>query len=588
MSLEISQENNENRGLITPDFDGAAEVLRGYKDKYKGQQCIVVGNGPNLRAEDLTLMKEKGIFTIASNKIWKIFDETDWRPSIYTSMAPGVVRMPVPEVDAMNCELKLFAVTPNAQMYPAKGALPLKLFDNNRWIIEGGKPAFSEDIAECVYGGQSITYINLQIAAYLGFTHIALFGVKHVYKQEWLIAPKVKENPEAYRNFQGTIPGGFVTVNGAWQDHFYDSEGPVEPDKRQDSEYYCVEEAKRAFEGANEYAKGHGIEIHNASWGTLLHTFEKIDPDKVLRGECVDDLAFEPDWAHADEVMLSYKNKYEGKRCFIIGSGPSLRAEDLDKIKDEYSFACNRLYLIFDQTEWRPTFYVTMDKPYNIEYLHDLCAVPAEMKFIATGRNGKMYPIDGAIPFRLEHNAGYWIQKGTLPPFSSDLVKCAHSGMTSTYLSMQLAAYMGFKEIVLLGMDHQYKHQWSISKDVRRNPEKFFDQKLLGEGRETKELENDHFCANYNKSKDGAAVYCIEEVTLAYMAARNYAREHHIHIINATRGGKLEVFRRMSLEKVLAPQPEKPEKPKQSANVPARKKPEKRPTLDKTKKRRER
>ena len=42
------------------------------------------------------------------------------------------------------------------------------------------------------------------------------------------------------------------------------------------------------------------------------------------------------------EYIRSLQNKYEGKRCFIIGNGPSLTPEDLDRIKDEYSFASNR------------------------------------------------------------------------------------------------------------------------------------------------------------------------------------------------------------------------------------------------------
>ncbi|MCR4817539.1 MAG: DUF115 domain-containing protein [Fretibacterium sp.] len=549
---------NENSELITPDFDAAAEVLRSYKDKYKGQQCIVVGNGPNLNVYDLDRVREKGIFTIASNMIYKAFDRTDWRPSIYTSMAPGVVRRCVPEVEALKCELKLFAVRPKGKMYPAEGALPLKLFDNNMWIVERGKPEFSEDIAECVYGGQTITYINLQIAAYLGFTNIVLFGVKHLYRKQWRISPQIAANPDAYKNVQGTIPGVFINTNGIFNDHFYGNIDSVEPGERQDSEYYCVDEATRAFERAREYAEGHGIKICNASGGSMLKVFERIAPDKVLTGECVDDLLFDPDWAHADEVLRSYKNKYKGERCFIIGNGPSLCAEDLDKIKGEYSFAANRIYLIFDETEWRPTFLTLMDKPYSLEYLRELNAVPVEMKFSTINRNAKMYPLDGAIPVRIEHNAGYWIQKGSLPPFSNDAVKCVHSGMTSTYISLQLAVYMGFKEIVLLGVDHQYKYQWSISQNIRQNPEKYFDKTLRGESREMTEVKSDHFGTKYNKGRsiDVGGVYCTQEVTLAYLAARNYAKEHHIRIINATRGGKLEVFQRMSLEKVLAPKPE--------------------------------
>ena len=46
----------------------------------------------------------------------------------------------------------------------------------------------------------------------------------------------------------------------------------------------------------------------------------------------------------------NYK-KYEGKRCFIIGNGPSLKLEDLNRLKNEITIASNKIYLIFNKTE---------------------------------------------------------------------------------------------------------------------------------------------------------------------------------------------------------------------------------------------
>ncbi|MBQ9528199.1 MAG: DUF115 domain-containing protein, partial [Fretibacterium sp.] len=378
------------------------------------------------------------------------------------------------------------------------------------------------------------------------------------YKKQWHIDPQIKENREEYADIQGAVPGVFVNVQGAWRDHFYDEEPePVDPAARQDSAYYCKEEAERAFEKTKEYASEHGIRIMNASPGSFLKVFEEVSPEKLLVGDSVDDQMFVPDWERAAEILRSYKNKYEGKRCFIIGNGPSLRAEDLDKIKGEYSFACNLIYLIFGQTEWRPTFHATQDKPVSLEYMRAVSAIPSELKFLAIAPGGRMFRIDGAIPIHIVHNSGYWIQKGTMPPFSDDVAQCVHDGMTVTYINMQLAVYMGFKEIVLLGMDHQFKYQWHISQKVRDNPEEYFDKQLKGHGYEVKELAQDHFCPNYNQiaggSEDIDSVYCIDEVTLAYMAAREYAKEHGIRILNATRGGKLEVFERVNFDKLMSP-----------------------------------
>jgi len=62
--------------------------------------------------------------------------------------------------------------------------------------------------------------------------------------------------------------------------------------------------------------------------------------------------------------LAALKGKYAGQRCFLVGNGPSLKAEDLTKLHEygEITFAFNRVYNIFDQTPWRPTFYISQDE----------------------------------------------------------------------------------------------------------------------------------------------------------------------------------------------------------------------------------
>ena len=39
--------------------------------------------------------------------------------------------------------------------------------------------------------------------------------------------------------------------------------------------------------------------------------------------------------------LIDYKNKHSGKTCFIFGSGPSIKNQDLSSIVDYYSFCSN-------------------------------------------------------------------------------------------------------------------------------------------------------------------------------------------------------------------------------------------------------
>ena len=49
--------------------------------------------------------------------------------------------------------------------------------------------------------------------------------------------------------------------------------------------------------------------------------------------------------------------------AYILGNGPSLTVELLDSLIGHVTYACNRIHLIYDKTEWRPTYYVRTEPP---------------------------------------------------------------------------------------------------------------------------------------------------------------------------------------------------------------------------------
>ena len=52
-------------------------------------------------------------------------------------------------------------------------------------------------------------------------------------------------------------------------------------------------------------------------------------------------------------------------KCFIVGNGKSLKAEDLDLLHGHASFGLNRIHMIYDQTDWRPTYLCYFDTVEN-------------------------------------------------------------------------------------------------------------------------------------------------------------------------------------------------------------------------------
>ncbi|MCM1535273.1 MAG: DUF115 domain-containing protein [Clostridium sp.] len=223
----------------------------------------------------------------------------------------------------------------------------------------------------------------------------------------------------------------------------------------------------------------------------------------------------------------SYKNKYQGKmRCFIVANGPSLRMEDLDRLADngEITFGMNRIYALYDRTKWRPTFYLSQDPTViraciseireQIKYSTVFVKVPGEPK----------YDIPGAINYDLDYRN---VDKHIPPDFYEGQNCLFADGRSVTYTALQLAIYMGFQNIYLLGADCNY------SKDNKSiNADSYPDKRM------------------YEPDKVGVPPD-MEYTFSAYEVAKIYAEQRGIHIYNCTRGGKLEVFERVDLDSLL-------------------------------------
>jgi hypothetical protein len=230
------------------------------------------------------------------------------------------------------------------------------------------------------------------------------------------------------------------------------------------------------------------------------------------------------------KYLKALKNIHRNKRCFIIGNGPSLAAGDLNKLKHEITFAFNRIYYIFEKTEWRPTYYCSEDNKTIFKSKEEINDLAIENKFFPMN-----FPRDYNIHF---NNAKYFIFKfadrSIEPNFSQDIVKGIYWGNTVAYTAIQIAVYMGIKEIYLLGVDHNF------SKMVNDKGEIIIDKNA-----------KDYFSEKYNNDKEDLYIPNVEVSTRAYQAAKKFADQHNIKIYNATRGGKLEVFERVDFDQII-------------------------------------
>lgn len=232
--------------------------------------------------------------------------------------------------------------------------------------------------------------------------------------------------------------------------------------------------------------------------------------------------------------IFAYKNTYEGKRCFFIGNGPSLKAEDLTALYEhgEITFAFNRIYNIFEDTTWRPTFYISQDEKMLQGCAGVVSGLNLPVKFVPI----QLYwyygiNIRDALYFNMNWQQ---IDDPRQFLFSDDAAHELYCASTGMYTAAQLAAYMGFKEIYFIGVDHHFQ----ISQNNRG--EIVVDNTV-----------RDYFSDKYNEDKENLYIPNTEKSTKTYVAMKKHCDERGIKVFNATRGGKLEVFPRVEFDSLF-------------------------------------
>ena len=233
------------------------------------------------------------------------------------------------------------------------------------------------------------------------------------------------------------------------------------------------------------------------------------------------------------QKLAALKDKHQGKRAFIIGNGSSLRISDLDRLTGEITFACNKIYLAFDQTQWRPTYYVAGDRLFFMQtwfYLNNLsnCGItmlfPYWFKYLFP-------PIKEAIYFKAISEPVHFKE----PRFSINALIGLYWGATVTYLLFQLAYYMGIRKMYLLGVDYDY----NTKKEHLTGKEPYVV---------TESISSSYFHPRYHQQGEKVYPPNLNWHEKAYCAAHKAMSPLKGEIYNATRGGKLEIFPRVEFD----------------------------------------
>lgn len=229
----------------------------------------------------------------------------------------------------------------------------------------------------------------------------------------------------------------------------------------------------------------------------------------------------EPVYRESLKRLMAFKNKHKGERCFIIGNGPSLNKMDLSPLRDEITFGLNRIYLLFDSLGFATTYYACVNR-YVIEQSVDEIRRLKCPKFIGLRVRDK-FPFTPDTVFLRSRNG---------PKFCTDLrSQGIWEGATVTYVAMQIAYYMGFSEVILIGVDHNFK--------TKGEPNKL----VLSEGDDP-----DHFDPNYFGKGYKWLLPDLELSEVAYELANKAFIKDGRNIKDATVDGSLDIFPKVRFE----------------------------------------
>lgn len=274
-------------------------------------------------------------------------------------------------------------------------------------------------------------------------------------------------------------------------------------------------------------------------------------------------------------LLDAFHRCHAGRRCFVVGNGPSLNRMDMTRLRDEITLGANQCYLGYPEWGYQFTYWGIYDQ-YQIE-AHDV-----DYEEQLSGHEAHFMPFEYAPLLRLPNAClvnQVWCREAAHQ--FSDMPDHVYRGYTVTYMLLQIAAIMGCNPIILIGADHDYplNRRYFTSRTLRR-----FRRHATRKLRDTAvyrvvnaarlelmraRAENGrkvdtplweaahataptHFTDKYTLS--GKRKFYPPEPEAAeadFRCARQWAARHNVTIQNATPGSKLDVFEKVEFDQLF-------------------------------------
>lgn len=227
---------------------------------------------------------------------------------------------------------------------------------------------------------------------------------------------------------------------------------------------------------------------------------------------------------HTTRVLKPYEHKYTGCRCVVIGNGPSLKTMDLSLLKNEFTFGLNRIYMLFEEWGFETTFLVSVNRFVLDQFAGDF----RKLKIL------KLFYWAYRSPYHADENTVFLTPKIRQVADGNICSGIYPVSGTVTNVALEIAYFMGFSEVVLIGVDHSFAEKGVGNAAV------------IAQG-----PDQNHFSPNY--FGPGVVWQLPDYVVMeqGYAQMKKLFEQDGRKVVDATVGGKLQVFPKVSFEEYL-------------------------------------
>jgi hypothetical protein len=235
------------------------------------------------------------------------------------------------------------------------------------------------------------------------------------------------------------------------------------------------------------------------------------------------------------------KRIHAGRRCFLVGNGPSLNSQDVLLLRDEVKIVVNQFYLHPQIQQINPTYWVLADPLYwrspqdqFLPFVRGVRDAGLSVKlFMPTGAHQLIAetPLGSQItPHFLHFDSKRGIHQEI--DFSQPVPTYGQNVMS---VALMLAFHLGCNPIYFMGCDHS---NWAWTRDKIEHTHFHAEEKApIGMG--------------HKMSFDELQV-TIKVQQFQYLQLLKYADQRGFRVFNATRGGELNLFPRIDFETLFS------------------------------------